>query len=92
LLGVVRSISRTVSVTSAVNWRRRIEAAIQALADDAHQWPEADEAASLNRNLRCRLFGRRRHVYRILFTIDGNTVTVHRVRHAAMDTLTHDDF
>ncbi len=33
------------------------------------------------------LYGRRRSAYRILFTIDGQTVNVLRVRHAAQDRL-----
>jgi plasmid stabilization system protein ParE len=32
-----------------------------------------------------------RHVYRILFAFDGQTVTVLRVRHAAQDCLTDED-
>lgn len=38
------------------------------------------------------LYGRRRQVYRILFTIEGNTVLIHHVRHTAQDRLTEDDF
>lgn len=37
------------------------------------------------------LFDRRRHVYRILFTIDGNTVNVLRIRHAAQDAIMQED-
>lgn len=87
LIRIAGSIARTVSVRSATNWRQWIEAVIRALATDADQWPEPDEAGDLGINLRCRLFGRRRHVYRILFTIDGDTVNVHRVLHAAQDRL-----
>jgi len=42
-------------------------------------------------DLRMLLYGRGRHVYRILFTIDGDTVNVLRVRHAAQDWLTEDE-
>jgi len=62
------------------------------LSQNAEQWPEADEAAELDRNVRCWLFGRGRHVYRILFTINGQTVNVLRIRHAAQDSLTDNDF
>lgn len=71
----------------AARWHARIGATINSLASDADVWPEADEAADLGVNLRCRLFGRGRHVYRVLFTIDGDTVNVHRVRHVAQDRL-----
>src|SRR3569623_75783 len=80
-------ISRRVSPKSAARWQNRIESAIGRLERDAETWPEADEAAELNRTLRCMLHGRRPHVYRILFTINGQMVNVHRIRHAAQDTL-----
>lgn len=84
-------ISRQVSPASAAKWQNQIEATIDRLSQDASVWPEADEAADLNRDLRCKLHGRRPHVYRILYTIDGDLVRVHRVRHAAQDRLTPDD-
>jgi hypothetical protein len=37
------------------------------------------------------LYGRRRNIYRILYTIDGQNVTIHRVRHAAQDRLASGD-
>jgi len=84
-------IRMNVSTSSADRWSSAIVSRIATLANNAEQWPEADEAAELDRNVRCRLFGRGRHVYRILFTIDGQTVNVHRVRHAAEDWLGDDD-
>jgi plasmid stabilization system protein ParE len=87
----VRGIAARVSARAAVAWRRRIETAIVALESAADQWPEADEAAELGMDLRCRLVGRRPHVYRIIFTIDGDDVFVYRVLHAARDRLTADD-
>ena len=51
----------------------------------------ADEADRLGFDMRVLLYGRGRQVYRILYTIDGNTVNVLRVRHAAQDWLTSDD-
>lgn len=84
-------IGRMISPATAIRWRHRMETAIRALADDADQWPEADEAVELGLDLRCRLAGRRPHIYRILFTISGQTVHVLRVRHAAQDYLTEDD-
>jgi len=90
-VAVVRSIARHISLAAAVRWRQQIETVINALATDADQWSEADEATDLGIDLRCKLFGRRRHVYRVLFTIDGETVNVHRVLHAAQDRLTAHD-
>jgi len=54
-------------------------------------WPLAEEAEDLGIELRQALYGKRRQVYRILYTFDGTTVHVHRVRHAAQDRLTADD-
>lgn len=87
----LRSIAHTVSRAAALRWQKQIEAMIRTLELDAEQWPLADEAIELQKDLRFRIFGRRRHVYRILFTIHRDTVIVHRVRHAVQDALTADD-
>ena len=79
------------SAQFADRWSANIVAAIAALTDNADRYPEADEAADLGLDLRCKLHGRRPNIYRILFTIDGDTVNVLRVRHAAQDTLADDD-
>jgi plasmid stabilization system protein ParE len=88
---IARFISQRVSPLSASRWQTRIASAIDRLATEADQWPEAVEAAALGIDLREMLHGRRPHVYRALFTIGGNTVTVQRVRHAAQNQLTEDD-
>ena len=85
-------LRQSVSNSSADRWSSAIVSRIASLADNAEQWPEADEAAELGRNVRCQLLGRGRHVYRILFTIDDQTVNVLRVRHAAQNSLTDNDF
>jgi plasmid stabilization system protein ParE len=88
---ITRHISQRVSQASADRWLARIQAAIGQLATDADRHPQAEEAAELNIDLREMLHGRRPHVYRVLFTIDGDTVHVLRVRHAAQDRLTEGD-
>jgi plasmid stabilization system protein ParE len=88
---IARHIGRTASVASAAAWARNILGTIGALATDAEQWPEADEAADLGTDLRCWIHGRRHQVYRVLFVLDGNDVFVLRVLHAARDRLTPDD-
>mgnify|MGYP002780490732 CR=1 FL=1 len=62
-----------------------ISAAIQALAHNPERYPEAEEASEFGVNLRVKLYGRRPHVFRILYRIRGDCVNVHRVRHAAQD-------
>jgi len=85
------SIRTTVSGESAKRWIAKLCTAIDGLAETADRYPEADESAAVGLNLRMRIVGNRSHVYRILFTIVGDTVLVHRVRHAAQDYLTEDD-
>jgi plasmid stabilization system protein ParE len=91
ILRVVRRIARTVSPASAARWNNGIFTKINTLSRQPERCPLADEAATLGFDLRVLLYGRGRHVYRILFTIYGNTVNVLRVRHAAQDWLTEDD-
>jgi plasmid stabilization system protein ParE len=85
---ITRFISQRVSPAAAARWHVGIEATIGRLATDADRGPQADEAADLGIDLRQLLHGRRPHVYRILFTIAGDTVNVLRVRQAAQDHLT----
>jgi len=88
---IARFISHRISPLSASRWQTRFESAVARLATEADRRPEALEAAALGVDLREMLHGRRPHVYRVLFTIDGDTVIVQRVRHAAQNQLTEDD-
>ena len=71
----------------AARWRAGVIGRVAALERSLDRYPLADEAAELGIDLRELLYGRRRGVYRILFTIDGSAVHIHRVRHAAQDRL-----
>lgn len=84
-------ISATVSPSSAAKWHDELLQKILTLAEDPRVWPEADEAANLGRDLRMMPYGRGRHKYRVLFTIDGDIVNVLRVLHAAQDYAGEDD-
>ncbi len=42
-----------------------------------------DESQQLGITIRQMLYGRRRGLYRILFSVAGDTVTLHYVRHSA---------
>lgn len=77
------------SLRTAVRWRNRIDNRIQELVDDADIWPAAVE--DLGIDLRFMPFGKKPHVYRILFTIDGENVNVLRILHAARDWVEADD-
>lgn len=85
-------MQKNLSRSSAEKWSDGVVARIQTLENDSAMWPLADEASVLDFELRVILYRRGRHVHRILFEIDGEYVVVHRVRHAAQDTLTPDDF
>lgn len=84
---IARDISQRVSPSSAARWQHRIISKIQTLASLPERYPMADEAVELGLDLRFMIFGRKRQRYRILYTIDGQTVNVYRVRHAAQDYL-----
>lgn len=79
------------SRSAAARWHAGVLVAIRSLANKPNRCPPADEAADLGVDLRQLLYGRRRQVYRILFTIEGETVNILRVRHAAREQLDPDD-
>jgi plasmid stabilization system protein ParE len=84
-------LKQHVSYVAAARWEQRITKAIMSLSKDPDCHPEADEAADLGFPLRVLLSGRKPHVYRILFTINGQTVNVLRILHAARDRVEADD-
>jgi hypothetical protein len=58
--------------------------AITALKEMPSRHPIAeDESEQLGITRRQKLYGRRKGVYRLLFSIEGETVTLHYVRHSA---------
>ena len=66
-----------------------MEAAVHALADGPERWPLAPESDAFPRRQQIRqlLYGKRRNVYRVLYTIHADRVSVLHVRHAARDFL-----
>src|SRR5437588_627931 len=72
---------------AAARWRAGLLRVVQKLETNPALYPAADEATDLGVDLRELLYGRRPAVYRILFTITGQTVNVLRVRHASQDRL-----
>ena len=77
---------------AAAEWRERfVTNVIATLEHDPNRFPAAEEAAEVGLDLRVMLYGRRRQVYRVLFTIEENIVSIHRVRHAAQDWLKEGD-
>ena len=72
------------SPDAAARWYVGLENAIAKLTVMPERHPIAeDESAQLGITLRQMLYGRRRGVYRLLFSIEGESVTLHYVRHSA---------
>jgi toxin ParE1/3/4 len=76
---------------AAANWHARLLARIQKLEESPHSNPLADEAAEVGIELREMLFGKRSGIWRILFTVQGDSVNVLHIRHAARERLTGED-
>ena len=72
------------SPAAAARWYDGIEKAVTKLGTLPERHPIAqDETEQLGITLRQLLYGRRPGVFRILFSIEGDTVTLHYVRHSA---------
>ena len=72
------------SPAAAARWYTGLEKAIAKLTKMPERHPVAeDESEQVGITLRQMLYGRRPGVFRILFSIEGDTVTLHYVRHSA---------
>jgi plasmid stabilization system protein ParE len=76
------------SLDVAQRWHDGLTRAIDSLAKQPTRCPvsQADSRA-LGCEVRLLIYGKRRGVYRILFTIAGDTVWVLRIRHSALGPL-----
>lgn len=76
------------SVPAAERWYDGLNAALASLTDRPGRFPVSEEdSAALGCEIRTLLHGKRPGVYRILYTIRDDTVTVLRIRHAAQGPL-----
>ena len=68
----------------AERWYAGLEKAIGTLKTfpKRHSIAE-DESEQLGVTVRQMLYGRRRGIYRVFFSVEGDTVTLHYVRHSA---------
>jgi plasmid stabilization system protein ParE len=74
------------SPSAAARWYAGLFRAISKLAEMPERHPIApDESDQLGITIRQMLYGRRRGVYRVLFSIEGDTIVLHYIRHAARD-------
>ena len=70
---------------AAARWYNELERAVYALASYPHRCPVAPEARRMKRKLRHLLYGKKPHVYRVIYEVDEKlqTVWVLTIRHGA---------
>ena len=66
----------------AARWLERFQTSLQTLEQNPERCPLAPENFKSSRILRQYLFGKRPHVFRAIYTIEGDTVWVLRIRRA----------
>ena len=72
------------SPDAVARWYAGLEKAIVKLSSNPERHSVAeDESERFGVTLRQMLYGRRRGVYRILYSVEGDTVYLHSVRHSA---------
>jgi|SRR3974390_1425005 len=67
---------------TGAHWFLALEDAIASLSSLPERCPLAPENARFPFAVRQLLYGRKPHVYRILFTLDGDAVKILHIRHA----------
>jgi len=75
------------SPTAAINWYNGCIEAIESLSVSPKRCPLAPENSYFKEEIRQLLYGKRRHAYRILFTVRNDRVHVLHVRHGSRDWL-----
>lgn len=80
-------IAANISPEQAERWYRGLLRQIATLSKLARRCPLADESDRFPHELRVLLYGKRRNTYRIIFTIEDETVYVLFVHHSARDGL-----
>lgn len=68
---------------TAARWYNRLLDTIGSLADNPQRCPLAPENEYFSKEIRNLFYGKRRHAYRIIFTIRGQTVHVLHIRRGA---------
>ncbi|MGC2660889.1 MAG: type II toxin-antitoxin system RelE/ParE family toxin [Bryobacteraceae bacterium] len=72
---------------TGLRWFEGLRKAVGTLTDLPQRCLLARENDSVPFEMRQLLYGRRPHVYRILFTIEGSTVSILRIRHGRRENL-----
>ncbi len=87
---VVQRIARQY-LRMAARWFAGLLKAIDSLRTFPERCSLAPEADAFQQEIRQHFYGKRQHRYRILFTVEGNTVNVLRVLHGARRSLRPND-
>jgi plasmid stabilization system protein ParE len=66
---------------AGLRWFFKLEEAIASLSELPHRCPLAPEDKEFPFEVRQLVHGRKPHQYRVLFTIDGDTVVILHIRH-----------
>jgi plasmid stabilization system protein ParE len=74
---------------TGIRWFIALEEAIASLAKFPERCALAPETLRFPFEVRQLLYGRKPHVYRILFTIQGETVNILRIRHGRREAPAH---
>jgi len=74
---------------AGTRWFLALQDAIASLAEFPERCPLAPESAVFPFEVRQLVYGRPSHVYRILFTIEDNTVLVMHIRHGRRQPVKH---
>ncbi len=76
---------------TADRWYDRFDVALQTLSTLPQRWPVASESEIYPEQIRQMLFGKGTSVYRVLFTIVEDEITVLHIRRSTMDTASLDE-
>jgi plasmid stabilization system protein ParE len=82
-----RILDRSKSTRTALRWANGIRAKIATLKSNPQRCPIDPDSEVYGEEVRVLLYGKRRGVRRVLFTIRGDTVHVLTVRHSAQRSL-----
>jgi toxin ParE1/3/4 len=76
---------RVAESPTAARWYNGLEEAVYALGTHPNRYPVAPEARKLKRKLRHLLYGKKPHVYRVVYEVEEQrqTVWVLTIRHGA---------
>jgi plasmid stabilization system protein ParE len=74
---------------TGLRWFQGLKNALASLANLPERCPLAPENRSFSFEVRQLLYGHKPHTYRILFTIEADTVTILHVRHGRRRRLSH---